>query len=42
MCLLLVDHLLGRELLVLFVFYVSQEEDEVAAFARLQGYFYIM
>ena len=42
MCLLLVDHLLGRELLVLFVFYVSQKEDEVAAFARLQGYLYIM
>jgi hypothetical protein len=42
MRLLLVDHLLGRELLVLFVFYVSQKEDEVAALAWLQGYLYIM
>ena len=42
MSFLLVDHLLGAELLVLLVLHISQEEDEVATLARLQGNLYIM
>ena len=38
MSLLLVDYLLGNELLVLLVLHISQEEDEVAALAWLQGH----
>ena len=38
MCLLLVDHLRCLELFVLFVFDVTQQEDEVLAFTRLQGH----
>ena len=39
MSFLLVDYLLGAELLVLFVLHIAQQEDEVAALAWLQGYF---
>ena len=39
MSLLLVDYLLGAELLVLLVLHIAQQEDEVAALAWLQGYF---
>jgi len=41
-CLFLIDHFLGYEFLVLLVFHVSQEENQVAAFSRLQGNFDIM
>ena len=42
MSLLLVDYLLGAELLVLFVLHIAQQEDEVAALAWLQGNLDIM
>ena len=42
MSFLLVDYLLGAELLVLFVLHIAQQEDEVAALAWLQGNLDIM
>ena len=42
MSFLLVDYLLGAELLVLLVLHISQQEDEVAALAWLQGNLDIM
>ena len=42
MSFLLVDYLLGAELLVLLVLHIAQQEDEVAALAWLQGNLDIM
>ena len=42
MCLLLIDHLWCLEFLVLFILDIAEQEDEVLAFTRLQGYLDIM